>query len=118
MEGSTAATSSLTGFTLILACLMASCGGNPHDAERASEATASYLGQEPPGETPESFAPGIVNTDAIELNGVVSPDGREFFFTRVIDDVFIGQAQPVSAPLFPNMFGYDRTVAPHPFDLD
>ena len=46
-----------------------------------------YLGQEPPGETPMLFAPGVVNTDAIELNGVVSPDGREFFFTRIVDDV-------------------------------
>ncbi len=89
MEGSTAATWSLTGFTLILVCVMASCGGNPPDSERTPRATPSYLGQQPPGETPESFAPGIINTDAIELNGVVSPDGREFFFTRVIDDVFI-----------------------------
>jgi hypothetical protein len=39
---------------------------------------------------PALFAPGVVSTEAaIELNGVVSPDGREFFFTRVIDDVFI-----------------------------
>lgn len=36
-----------------------------------------------PGTTPEVFAPGIVSTDeAIELNGVLAPDGREFFFTR------------------------------------
>jgi Tol biopolymer transport system component len=37
--------------------------------------------------TPERFAPGIVSTDAIELNGVFSPDGREFYFTRVVDGV-------------------------------
>jgi hypothetical protein len=47
-----------------------------------SQASPAYLGQQPPGETPEPFAPGIVNNDAIELNGVVSPDGREFFFSR------------------------------------
>jgi hypothetical protein len=89
MKPSTAATSSSTGVTLVLVCLMASCGTNPPDPEGTARTTPAYLGQKPPGETPELFAPGIVNTDAIELNGVVSPDGSEFFFTRVIDDVFI-----------------------------
>lgn len=37
---------------------------------------------------PERFAPGIVSTDAIEINGVFTPDGREFFFSRMIDRVF------------------------------
>jgi peptide/nickel transport system substrate-binding protein len=37
---------------------------------------------------------------------------------RVIEDVFQGQAQALSAPYFPNMFGLDRSIAPHPFDLD
>lgn len=37
---------------------------------------------------------------------------------RVISDVLFGQAQPLSAPLFPNMFGYDAAAAPLPFDLD
>ena len=46
----------------------------------------SYLDQEVPGSAPALFAPGIVNTDAIELNGVFLPDGSEFFFTRVLDD--------------------------------
>ena len=33
---------------------------------------------------PALFAPGIVSTpDAVELNGVFSPDGSEFFFTRM-----------------------------------
>jgi len=46
---------------------------------------ASYLGQPAPGTKPERFAPGLVSTDAIELNGVFTPDGREFFFTRLVD---------------------------------
>ena len=45
------------------------------------------MGQPTPGTTPVKFAPGVVNTDAIELNGVFTPDGREFFFTRLIDGV-------------------------------
>ena len=89
MEGSTAKTHSMNGIVIVLACLMASCGGSPSSSETTPHASPTYLGQQPPGETPEPFAPGIVNTDAIELNGVVSPDGREFFFTRVIDDVFV-----------------------------
>jgi peptide/nickel transport system substrate-binding protein len=38
--------------------------------------------------------------------------------SRVIEDVLLSQAQVMSAPLFPNMFGADPTIAPHPFDLD
>ena len=39
-----------------------------------------YLGQKPPGMTPEIFAPGIVSTGMSELNSAFSPDGREFYF--------------------------------------
>ncbi|MCP4896761.1 MAG: hypothetical protein GY906_07255 [bacterium] len=39
-----------------------------------------YLGQKPPGMTPELFAPGIISTDARELNAVFSPRGDEFYF--------------------------------------
>ena len=72
------------GIAVFLGCLMPGCVGESADSELVSQSTPMYLGQQPPGETPEPFAPGIVNTDAIELNGVFSPDGREFFFTRVI----------------------------------
>jgi hypothetical protein len=44
-----------------------------------------YLGQTPPGGVPQPFAPGVVSTGAVELNSVFSPDGREFFFSRLID---------------------------------
>ncbi len=37
---------------------------------------------------------------------------------RVIDDVLMGQARPLSAPFFPNMWGADPSIAPIPFDLD
>jgi hypothetical protein len=46
-----------------------------------------YLGQPVPGLTPERFAPGIVCTKSIELNSVFSPDGREFYFTRLVGGV-------------------------------
>jgi hypothetical protein len=58
-------------------------------AEVQSVATAvRYLGQVPPSATPVRFAPGIVSTNAIEINGVFRSDFREFFFARRIGDVF------------------------------
>jgi len=42
-----------------------------------------YFGQTPPGLSPEKFAPGIISTDEEEQNGIFSPDGREFYFTKV-----------------------------------
>ena len=40
-----------------------------------------YLGQDPPGLSPELFASGIVSTNENDLNAVFSPDGREFYFS-------------------------------------
>jgi Tol biopolymer transport system component len=39
-----------------------------------------YLGQKPPGMTPEIFAPGIVSTQAGEFGSTFSPDGNELYF--------------------------------------
>ncbi len=45
-----------------------------------------YLGQKPPGLTPEIFAPGIVSTEsAREFSGTFSPDGKEYYFFRFAD---------------------------------
>jgi len=41
-----------------------------------------YLGQKPPGLTPEPFAPGIVTTEHYELTGVFTPDMKEFYLIR------------------------------------
>jgi Tol biopolymer transport system component len=45
--------------------------------------TGPYLGQKPPGLTPEVFAPGIISTEANEIACSLSPDGKEIFFTRM-----------------------------------
>jgi len=48
-----------------------------------SALTGPYLGQKPPGMTPEVFAPGIVSKAGfIEFKGGFSPDGREYYFYR------------------------------------
>ncbi|HUU05173.1 MAG TPA: hypothetical protein VMZ49_04745 [Patescibacteria group bacterium] len=45
--------------------------------------TGPYLGQKPPGMTPEIFAPGIVSTaDSREFSGTFTPDGKEYYFFR------------------------------------
>ena len=45
--------------------------------------TGSYLGQEPPGDTPVVFAPGIVSTGKEHSAAMFTPDGREVWFGRL-----------------------------------
>lgn len=82
-----------------------------------------YLGQKPPGKTPEVFAPGIVSTEAHEFSCCFSPDGKEFFFARrhpglnqtvvmmtgLRDSVW---TEPVVAPFVENQFSFEPTVTP------
>jgi hypothetical protein len=71
---------------VLVACNQTPDGDNQNlGASGPPEPEMPYLGQTPPGTRADLFAPGIVSTDAVELNSVFSPDGREFFFTRLID---------------------------------
>ena len=45
--------------------------------------TGPYLGQKPPGKTPELFAPGIISTGTQHSSVYFSPDGREVYFSRM-----------------------------------
>lgn len=50
------------------------------------ELKGPYLGQNPPGMTPEIFAPGIVSTkEHKEFSGTFAPDGMEYYFFRFAD---------------------------------
>ncbi|MBU1115353.1 MAG: hypothetical protein KKE09_09480 [Bacteroidetes bacterium] len=65
--------------------------------------TGSYLGQKPPGTTPEIFAPGIVSTEMYNHCSVsISPDGaeiywamspldaaRQIYYSKIINGVWI-----------------------------
>lgn len=64
------------------------CAGLTTGNNQAVAPDIRYLGQAPPGTTPARFAPGIVSTAAIEINGVFRPDFREFFFARHVAGVF------------------------------
>ncbi|MDD5427447.1 MAG: hypothetical protein PHN52_13300 [candidate division Zixibacteria bacterium] len=44
--------------------------------------TIDYLGEQPPGDIPVKFAPGVVSTPAMEFRLVVSPTGEDIFFCR------------------------------------
>ena len=79
---------------LLISCTVASisCARLPKEQPSSTAQMASpqpsYLGQPTPGTSAALFAPGIVSTDAVELNGVFTPDGREFFFAHRIDGVY------------------------------
>ena len=48
--------------------------------------TGPYLGQKPPGDKPEIFAPGLVSLEtSFECCRAISPDAKEFFFVRQIE---------------------------------
>lgn len=48
------------------------------------ELSGPYLGQTPPGNTPELFAPGIISNCTQHSSAYFTPDGREVFFSRLL----------------------------------
>ena len=55
---------------------------NAHEDARPEVLEGPYLGQEPPGSTPEVFAPGIVTTERFEYGATFTPDLEELYFIR------------------------------------
>jgi hypothetical protein len=66
----------LAGALLALAMTVNAQSSGPPDL------AGPYLGQKPPGPTPELFAPGIVSTCNQHGSAYFSPDGREVYFSR------------------------------------
>ena len=66
----------------LIAVVLSACGAPP---EASEPLRGPYLGQTPPGTTPQLFAPGVVSTRALELNATFTPDGNELYFSRKID---------------------------------
>jgi len=57
-------------------------GATALNPSRSPKQTSDYLGQTPPGLTPEIFAPDIISVEGrYEYGLAVSPDGDEIFFT-------------------------------------
>jgi hypothetical protein len=88
----------------IAACVIFQGAGTARQAE-FPVLTGPYLGQKPPGMTPEIFAPGIVSSsEALEYGMAFTPDGREFYFSRSGTGVMVcaltdsGWTAPIKAP--------------------
>jgi len=64
---------------LIGLMLVAAFGLNAQEKE-FPRLSGPYLGQKPPGMTPELFAPGIISTNMNAAKIAISPDGKEIFF--------------------------------------
>ena len=67
------------GLMIVLAVILAvppAAGAGPAQAD-----FKPYIGQTPPGATPQVFAPGIVSTDAHEFSCSMTPDGNLMYFT-------------------------------------
>jgi len=69
-----------TSIILLLSSLTVSSGSHANDEPPVLE--GPYLGQNPPGSTPEPFAPGIVSTKGWEYGAVFTPDMKEIYFLR------------------------------------
>lgn len=107
-----------TSLMLAVSCVLSFAGAFQ------SPAPSPYMGQPVPGMTQALFAPGIVSTDAIELNGVFTPDMREFFFARRVGDqptIFHSRltggawSAPRELPLYPGQtraLAVDMAVSP------
>ncbi len=71
-----------TTLLLLSLSMMSSCS---HAQDEPPVLEGPYLGQTPPGLTPEPFAPGVVSTKGWEVSGVFTPDMKEFYFIREVD---------------------------------
>lgn len=99
-----------------ITCLLITITNLNAQQKDIAKLTGPYLGQTPPGTTPEKFAPGIVSTQAHEYACSFSSDGTEFFFTRdnkvtftkMIDGIW---TEPKSLPLSEN-FSFEPSLTP------
>lgn len=87
------------------------------------ELQGPYLGQTPPGTTPEIFAPNFVSTSAHEFSCSFSSDGTEFYFarrdpnqgiplimvTRLLDGAW---TEPAVVPFVQNRMSFEPRVTP------
>ena len=62
-----------TGFLFLILLVLINCSKK----DEFQVLKGPYLGQKPPGTTPEMFAPGIISTGYDERIAAFSPDGKE-----------------------------------------
>jgi len=64
---------------LIIVTILISC--NQSTESKFHQLKGPYLGQKPPGMTPELFAPGLLSAGGDEANITFTPDGKELCYT-------------------------------------
>jgi len=69
-----------SSMALLLSVSIMSSGSHAQDDFPVLE--GPYIGQKPPGLTPEVFAPGIVSTEHRAWGGSFTPDMKEYYFAR------------------------------------
>jgi len=69
----------IAGLLMCTSCVKKEPVPQKHTAKLAGM-TGDYLGQTPPGATPQLFAPGIVSTGLYERDVTMMPDGNELYF--------------------------------------
>jgi len=67
---------------ILVSCLLATMIATAAREKDFPELTGPYLGQKPPGMTPEVFAPGVVSRDGIQMKLTMSDDGAEILYTE------------------------------------
>ena len=70
---------SLLFLVLSLVVLFASCNTS-NETSRFPDLSGPFLGQTPPGDTPELFAPGLISTAMYERDIAIMPDGNEIYY--------------------------------------
>jgi WD40-like Beta Propeller Repeat len=65
---------------LLLTAVVFTMSASAQTLDAWPELRGDYLGQQPPGDAPEIFAPGIVSTGWGDRDLMISPDGDEIYF--------------------------------------
>jgi len=64
----------------LLALTLACIKNNSEQEHSFPDLSGPYLGQSPPGDSPELFAPGIISTPMYTRDITMTPDGKEIYF--------------------------------------
>ena len=67
----------------IITLFSVSCGASstaPQDDPVFADLSGDYFGQQPPGDVPEVFAPGIISGQALHATPSLTPDGNEIYW--------------------------------------
>ncbi|MCI0515966.1 hypothetical protein L0128_22355 [candidate division KSB1 bacterium] len=67
-------------YAVIILCMLADSYALAQDGQAFPKLTGPYLGQTPPGNEPQLFAPGIISDGLHNRDMTMTPDGKEIYF--------------------------------------